>query len=201
MKVIEGKKFWEKLDVLEEYPISERTFFTRVKKYKTIFPNHMNNKMGFWVIDESVIPKVFEIKRRPSLKEFDRFKKWVLLKKWNLIGNIRTPKSTSEDNHELMNFLFDLISKEFPHNEFELLYVIEKNPLKDNNTNENYYHSHFLINTDIVDWREIQRILYNHFPNFDLEKYNEKKFGDYGKKYTLKNYMTELNNIGYSKKY
>jgi hypothetical protein len=86
------------------------------------------------------LDELFRRRRRLSSNELEQTIKWIRNHHWNFIGNIVPVSSTIEDLKNKMRFLFEeLKSLQMEKNQIILFYTIEKNP------NDNFYHSHFLI--------------------------------------------------------
>jgi hypothetical protein len=194
MRTIQGEQYWEKRDVLNEFPISERTFFTRIKKFKSIYPSHlMNNKCSYWVIHNSIINEVFKVEKRPRKNEVLRWKKYINHIKWDIIGNIRPIETNVNGNIQIMNFLFDILNKNLGKTRgIEMVYCIE------NNNEGNNQHSHFLIKIEMTseEFNHIQDEVFNLFPNHDFQRYNH-QLSDSGIKYTSKHIGEDINRFGY----
>jgi hypothetical protein len=157
MKEQNIKQIWySKKDVLKLFPMSERTYFrkiknlppqTRIKKFKS-----KRGKKTILIYFRD-LPTIFEIKRRPSdISNKENLRKYVGTQKWNFVGNIVPGRSTISEVQEKMKYLFqNLKSKD---QSLKLFFSLEKN------TSDDYYHSHFLIKSslqkkDIMDQLEI----------------------------------------------
>jgi hypothetical protein len=116
---------------------------------------------------------------------------------WNYIGNIVPVTSSVEDLKNKMRFLFEALKTlQIEDNHLTLFYSVEKNP------NDNYYHTHFLINCekDMIDQIEIIKKLElicepntNKYSRIYLEPYDN-FFGKSGTFYSSKQpfYFYEL---------
>jgi hypothetical protein len=194
MKVINGERYWVKKDVLKEFPISERTFFTRIKGFKSVYPqNLMNNNRRFWVIHESIVKDVFKVEKKPRKTEIGRWKKWMNHIQWDLIGNIRPIETNVNGNVEIMNYLFQIMKDKFKNNRrVEMVYCIENNGQGENQ------HSHFLVKTNLTkqELKHLKNEIHNSFPNYKLERYNQNLL-DSGIKYTSKHMCDDIDRFGY----
>ena len=194
MKTINGQNFWEKKDILEKYPISERTFFTRIKKYKSQFPQTlMNNKNSFWIIHETIINDIFKVIKRPKKNEIIRWKKWIKTIQWNIFGNVRPIETNVVGNLIMMEFLFKILNNKFGNDrEIGLFYCIE------DNKSGNNQHSHFLIKLEL-NQREFELLkdeVFNTFPNHFFEKYKT-SFSMDGISYSSKTLGNDSNRFGF----
>jgi hypothetical protein len=139
------KKWYDKKDVLGIFPISERTYFTKIKNLDErvrievrLNPNGKKTKLIFF---EDLLD-VFQVKRTPkNINHLNILSKYIGTKKWDFIGNIIPEKSTISDLQNKMNFLFENLKK--LDRDSELFYSIEKN------SKDNYFHSHILINSKL----------------------------------------------------
>jgi hypothetical protein len=194
MKKLNGEVYWEKKDVLCDFPISERTFFSRIKEFKSVYPYYlMNNKRRFWLIHESIVKDVFKVDKRPRKTELKRWKKWINHVQWDLIGNIRPIETNVKGNVEIMNYLFQIMKEKFNDTRrVEMIYCIENNGQGENQ------HSHFLVKTNLTDQelKNLKNEIHNSFPNYKLERYNQNLL-DSGVKYTSKHMSEDINRFGY----
>jgi hypothetical protein len=137
--------WYNKKDVLEIFPITERTYFRRLKKITPeIRIKNFKNRKGkpTTLIHYQDLNKIFKRKRKPSnLKDPNIFRKYIGTKQWDFIGNIVPEKTTKNELIEKMNFLHSQLK--LIDNEISMFYSLEKN------TKDNYFHSHFLIKTEL----------------------------------------------------
>ena len=136
------KEWNNKNEILKLYPISSATYKKRIKNIDPIKTKFITSKSGSptRLIHHSVLDELFRKRRRLSKNEFNLTIKWVRNHYWNFIGNIVPVSSSIEDLKYKMRFLFDELKKlQMNKNQITLYYAIEKNP------NDNYYHTHFLI--------------------------------------------------------
>ena len=152
---MQTKEWNTKKEILELYPISSSTYKKRIKDIdptKTKFTTSKTSSPTR-LIHHSILDGLFRKRRRLGSKEFELTIKWVRNHYWNFIGNIVPVSSSIEDLKHKMRYLFDEIKKlQLNKNQITLYYAIEKNP------NDNYYHTHFLIDCakDMLELGDIE---------------------------------------------
>ena len=149
------KEWYNKNEILELYPIQISTYKKRIKNIDPTKTKFTSSKSGSptRLIHYSILDELFRKRRRLSSKEFKLTIKWVRNHLWNFIGNIVPISSTIEDLKNKMRFLFDeLSSLQMEKNQITLFYSVEKN------TNDNFYHAHFLIDCarDMLNLEDIK---------------------------------------------
>ncbi len=152
---MQTKEWYNKKEILELYPLSLATYKKRIKNIDSSKTKFINSKSGSptRLIHQSILDELFRKRRRLSSKEFNQTIKWVRNHYWNFIGNIVPVSSTIQDLKNKMRFLFDeLKSLQMEKNQIILYYSIEKN------SNDNFYHSHFLIDCarDMIEQNDIK---------------------------------------------
>ena len=193
------KQWYTKKEILELYPISNSTYKTRIKNIDTSKTKFIPSDVGSpkRLIHVSELDNLFRERRRLSKRDYKQTIKWVRNHNWNYIGNIVPVSSSIDDLKYKIRFLFEELKKQqIENNQLTLFYTIEKNP------NDNYYHSHFLINCekDMIDQTEIINKLEiicepntKQFSRIHLETYDN-KYGKGGAFYSSKQtfYFHEL---------
>jgi regulator of replication initiation timing len=193
------KQWYTKKEILELYPISNSTYKTRLRNIDTSKTKFVPSVVGSpkRLIHVSELDNLFRQRRRLSKRDYKQIIKWVRNHNWNYIGNIVPVSSSIDDLKHKIRFLFEELKKlQIENNQLTLFYTIEKNP------NDNYYHSHFLINCekDMIDQSEIINKLEiicepntKQFSRIHLETYDN-KYGKGGAFYSSKQtiYFHEL---------
>lgn len=149
-------KWYNKEQVLSIFPISERTYFSKIKNLETqeIRIKYNKNRKGkpSTLIYFEDLHKVFGKYKRPSdLTNLTIKRKYIGTSKWDIIGNIIPENSTLSGVKEYMKCLITLLNADSRKKDW-FFYSIEKNPY------DEYYHSHFLIKTELKP-TQIQNIL------------------------------------------
>ena len=186
-----NKQWYNKKEILKLYPISLSTYKKRIKNIDSSKIKTRESISGSptRMIHHSKLDELFRKRRRLSKNEFNLTIKWVRNHYWNFIGNIVPVSSSIEDLKYKMRFLFEeLKNLQLNKNQITLYYAIEKNP------NDNYYHTHFLIDCarDMLNLRDItDKLAIICEPNsknesrIHLEEY-DMKFGKDGARYSSK---------------
>lgn len=194
-----NKEWYTKEDILNIYPISISTYKKRLKTLKDLTKTKfIKSKRGSdtRLIHHSIMDELFRNRRRLSKYEEDsKTIKWVNNHYWNYKGNIVPVKSSVNDIKHKMNYLFKRL-KSYPRNKNDLtmFYSIERN------TNDKYYHAHFLIDCakDMIRIEDIKEVL-----ELVSEPNTAKETRIYLKKYDLffekrgAVYATKEKNYGY----
>jgi hypothetical protein len=146
--------WYNKVDVLSIFPINERTYFRKLKKINSLtrITTGYNNqgKKSKLIYFEDLL-SLFEIERIPTdLSDKSHRRKYIGTRKWDYIGNIIPSSCEIITLKFKMKYIFKLL-KEMDKTCF-LFYSIE------NNTQDSFYHSHFLIKTTLKK-SEIHRII------------------------------------------
>lgn len=140
------KKWYNKQDVLSIFPIHERTYFRKIKNIdENVKIKEIINSNGSVskLIHYNNLYEVFNVKRLPKkIKDKVVLFKYIGTKKWDFIGNIVPEDSNIDVLIHKMKFLFSEI-KSIDTN-CEMFFSIERN------SQDLYYHSHFLLNTSIL---------------------------------------------------
>lgn len=152
------KEWNTKKDILKTYPLSKSTYKKRIKDIDPTKTKFIKSKTGSptRLIHHSVIDELFRQRRRLSPKEYKQTIKWVRIHYWNYFGDIVPVSSTIEDLKAKMRLLFKELKKlQMEEKQLNLFYAIEKN------TNDEYYHAHFLIDCakDMIEIEDIITIL------------------------------------------
>jgi hypothetical protein len=189
--------WYNKKDVLDIFPITERTYFRKLKKIEShIRVKKISNPQGREtnLIHRDDLRSIFMLSRIPKDIENSTIKKkYIGTKKWDFIGNIVPEKSQIKDLVNKMDFLHQSFTKLDP--KCMIFYSIEKNK------NDDYYHSHFLMETTIreLDIMEYLNLVCEENTRFNtrihLEKYNYTKFNFKGSFYSFKTTSEMKQNI------
>jgi hypothetical protein len=141
-------KWYNKEDVLNIFPISERTYFRKIKKINdSIRTKNLKNPQGkpSTFIYYQDLNKVFGKYRKPSnLENLQTKRKYIGTSDWDIIGNIVPVNGTIQTLEISMRYVKRFIEYKMESKSKDwFFYSIEKNPKDD------YYHSHFLIKTKL----------------------------------------------------
>jgi hypothetical protein len=184
-----SKLIWyNKEDVLQIFPITERTYFRKLKGLSPDVRTKKNkNKRGkkSTLVHYQDVGKVFERKRTPNnLNNPEVLRNYVGTKQWDLMGNIVPSKSTKREVIEKMRFLQSQVKT--MDKEFVLFFNLEKN------TTDNFYHCHFLIKSKLPK-QEIYKFLnlvcedkIDYVKNIDLKTYDFETYQFRGSMYSDK---------------
>lgn len=152
------KEWYNKEDILKIYPIKHTTYKLRIKDIPTDKTRMVKSSSGKQIreIHHSVLDKLFQKRRKLSTTEITKLKhtiKWVNNHTWDYFCNIKPEYSSITDNISYMKFLYEKLS--LIKSEITLFYSVEKN------FNNNYYHSHFLIDCakDMLSIKDIEDTL------------------------------------------
>jgi hypothetical protein len=187
----ETKEWFSKNDILELYPIGISTYKKRIKKlssppykdFTRILSKSIDNSnlksVQYREIHKSVLDELFGNVRLPNLKNTSSVIKWVKNITWDWVCNIIPCKTYPYELEYKMNFVFNELKKLNKECKIILFYSIEKN------TEDEYYHSHFLIKNEFcrIPQNEIMEIL-----EFVAEKNTSKETRIYVKPYDYKNF-------------
>ena len=203
-------KIWfNKKEILNHYPIGTTTYKRRIKKLRELkYSNY--TRLVIKDINESNLKKTIERQihfsvlnelfgnvRTPKLTDTNQLIKWINLNKWDWFCNIIPSKTYPFELKYKMNYFFNELKKN--KNILSrpvIFYTIEKN------SEDEYYHSHFLIKTgeSKIDKTLIESLLNTICePNTTLETrifvrpYNYKLFQDRGSKYSSKDTSVDYN--------
>jgi hypothetical protein len=180
--------WYKKQDVLNIYPISERTYFRKIKslngKIRTKDYRNTKGKKSI-LIHRDDLQSVFELKRTPiNIECKSIMRKYIGTLKWDFIGNIIPESNNISDLKNKMKFIFDQLKS--LDKQVSFFYSIEKN------TKDSFYHSHFLIRTKIKK-NEISELLSliceentKHYTRIHLKQYDYQNFHFKGSFYSLK---------------
>ena len=187
-------KWYSKKDVLNVLSISERTYFRKLKEIgNDVRIKIVKSKRGkdSKLIYFKDLNEVFCLKRNPT-----KTKKELLTLKdistpvWSYIGNIVPEKSYTKDLEYKMKYIHKLLKN---HDSDSMLYYsVEPN------TKDSYFHSHFLIKSNIVrnDLYEIltlvceentKRMKRIYIDEYDYNLYNNRGLSYSSKKINFKN--------------
>lgn len=181
-------EWYSKQDVLTIFPITERTYF---RKLKGITPDTrtkiVKNKKGrsSTLIYYQDLQNLFQIKRLPNNLDCpETMRRYVGTMNWDYVGNIVPSKSSKIEIIEKMKFVFDQI-KSFD-NKVVLFFNLEKN------TKDTFYHCHFLIKSDL-NKKKIYELLHlicddkcDLGKRIDLKPYDHKTYQFRGSFYSFK---------------
>jgi hypothetical protein len=196
----ELKEWYNKREILEIYPIGVTTYKKRIKKLKSpeydgktrinkkTMINSNLKSINEREIHVSVLEDLFGKIRKPNIKNVTNVIKWVRNQTWDWIGNIVPSNTNSYELKNKMTLFFNRIKgKKKGH--IILFYSIEEN------TRDNYFHSHFLIKdpSKKLSLKEIVGILElvsekntSEETRIYLKAYDAKKYGNRGSSYSLK---------------
>lgn len=138
-------KWYDKKNVLQIFPITERTYFRKLKERSPeIRTKKFKNQKGkdTTLIYYQDLIKCFELQRKP--KDFfnpDKLKKYITSYDWDFIGNVVPGKSSVYELIAKMNFIYDNLKR--LDKSSMVFFSIEKN------TKDDFYHSHFLIKSSL----------------------------------------------------
>jgi hypothetical protein len=184
--------WYKKKDVLNIFPITERTYFRQLKfltsdiKIKKIKNTRGRSSTLIYYQD---LKKVFKNKRIPkNIKDKEILRKYIGTSHWDYLGNITPEKSKKSEIIGKMNFLHSELKK--LDKNIILFYHLEEN------TKDNFYHSHFLMNTKL-DQKTIYdklNLICENDKGIDLQPYDyqtyhyrgsfySNKYGKYDTKY------------------
>jgi hypothetical protein len=184
--------WYTKKDVLNIFPITERTYFRKIKGInKDIRTKPLKNKKGknTTLIYYQDLKKLFPLKRIPTnLNDKELVRKYIGTSHWDYLGNITPEKTKKSEIIEKIKFLYSELKK--LDKNIILFYHLEEN-IKDN-----FYHSHFLMNTKL-DQQTIYdklNLICENDKGIDLQPYDyqtyhyrgsfySNKFGKYDTKY------------------
>lgn len=154
----QNKEWYTKEEILEIYPIKHTTYKLRIKDIPSDKTRMVKSPRGKDTreIHHSVLDQLFQKRRKLSITEMNKLKhtiKWVNNHNWDYFCNIKPVYSSIKDNISYMKCIYEKLS--LIKNEITLFYSVEKN------FNDNYYHSHFLIDcaTDMLSIKDIEDIL------------------------------------------
>jgi hypothetical protein len=193
--------WYEKKDVLNIFPITERTYFRKLKAIdKDIRTKTLKNRKGknTTLIHYQDLDKLFPVKRIPSnTNDKELVRKYIGTSHWNYIGNITPERTRKLEIIEKMKFLHSELKK--LDKKFILFYHLEEN------TKDKFYHSHFLFNTtlDQNTINEKLNLICENDKGIDLQPYDyhtyhfrgsfySNKFGQYDTKYSNPYVYSEL---------
>lgn len=154
----QNKEWYTKEEILEIYPIKHTTYKLRIKDIPSDKTRMVKSQRGKDTreIHHSVLDQLFQKRRKLSTMEIKKLNhtiKWVNNHTWDYFCNIKPVYSSIKDNICYMNYLYEklLLIK----TDITLFYSVEKN------FNNNYYHSHFLIDcaTDMLSIKDIEDVL------------------------------------------
>jgi hypothetical protein len=140
--------WYDKKDVLNIFPFSERTYFRKLKsldpKIRTRSQRNSQGKTSTLVYFKD-LKKVFGSYRKPNrVNDPEIRRKYIGTLEWDIIGNIVPEYGTTENLIQSMRFVKEVIERKIkPSTKDWFFYSIEKNS-KDEN-----YHTHFLIRTNL----------------------------------------------------
>ena len=199
----EIKEWYNKNEILELYPMGVTTYKKRIKKlstppykdYTRIATKRLENSnlksVKYREIHKIILNDLFGNVRVPNLKNITKVIKWVNNNTWDWFGDIIPSKTYPSELIGKMNFVFSELKKLNRDCKVTLFYSIEKN------TEDEYYHSHFLIKNEFcsIPQNEIIEILElvaeentSKETRIYLKPYDYKNFGKDGSNYTLKDF-------------
>lgn len=201
------KEWYSKSEILEIYPIGLTTYKNRIKKLRD--PKYkLYTRVKYKILEQSnlkaieyreihykVLDDIFGNIRVPNLKNKNKIIKWVNNNTWDWFGDIVPGKTFPSELIGKMNYVYSAIKKSNKECKLTLFYSIEKN------TEDDYYHSHFLIKNEFCELSrnkiiEILELVAEKNTSKEtrifLRPYDYKNFGKDGSNYTLKEF-----NYGY----
>lgn len=140
--------WYSKKDILNIFPISERTYFRKLNEIKmSIRTKILKNPKGkpSTLIYYQDLNNVFGKYRKPSnLDDLQTKRKYIGTSDWDIIGNIVPVNGTIQSLKHSMDYIRRFVeSKMETKTKDWFFYSIEKNP------KDEFYHSHFLIKTNL----------------------------------------------------
>ena len=186
--------WYTKKDVLEIFPITERTYFRKLKLIRDVEFNTKENPHGKStnLVHRNDLKRIFSVKRIPNnLTDKEVRRKYIGTTNWGIIGNIVPVTSTVYELVKKMEFVFCELKK--LDKKLILFYSIEPNP------KDKYFHAHFLMKTNLsinVIKEFLSLICDNNTPyekRIFIEKYN---YIDYHFSGSFYSYKTSTNDKG-----
>jgi len=186
------KEWYNKNEILEIYPIGTTTYKKRIRKLKC--PEYINKtriKCKKREIHFTALEELFGNNRKPNLKNVNNVIKWVKNQSWDWIGNIVPNKTHPSELKNKMQYFFNQL-KRGKSGYITLFFSIEQN------TNDDYYHCHFLIRdkSNSLSQKGIVELLevITEKNTFDetrihLKKYDFEKYGKRGSSYSAKVFL------------
>jgi hypothetical protein len=194
-------EWYDKRDVISIFQITTRTYFRKLKKMSPqVRTKKIKNPKGrdTTLIYYKDLLDCFELQRKPkNLNNPENLRKYVGISRWDYLGNIVPGKSTVDEVKAKMKFIYDQIR--FMDKKSRVFFSIEKN------TNDDYFHSHFLLKTSLdkktissiillVCEDEIRNEKRYYIRNYDFEKYHFRGsfYSDKFDVHDLKNQMPHI---------
>ena len=183
--------WYSKKDILNIFPISERTYFRKLNDIKmSIRTKILKNPKGkpSTLIHYQDLRKVFGKYRKPSnLEDLTTKRKYIGTSEWDIIGNIVPKNRTIKTIKVSMKYIKEFIETETQIKSTDwFFYSIEKNP------KDQFYHSHILIKTKMKVY-QIKKLLdlicetdFENKKRMWVRKYNYNKFNYSGSFYSFK---------------
>lgn len=189
-------EWYDKGDVLSIFPITERSYFRKLKQINPqVRTKKIKNPKGrdTTLIYYKDLLDCFELQRKPNnLNNPKKLREYVGISRWDYFGNIVPGKSTVDEVKAKMKFIYDQIR--FMDKKSRVFFSIEKN------TNDDYFHSHFLLKTSL-DKKTISNIIELICENelivekrFYIRKYDFEKYHFRGSFYSDKFDIYDLKN-------
>jgi hypothetical protein len=176
--------WYNKKDVLDIFPITERTYFRKIKGVNSdIRTKTLKNRKGknTTLIHYKDLEKLFPVKRVPSnLNDKEQVRKYVGTSSWTFMGNIKPAKTKKTENIAKMKFLYLELKK--LDKKITLFYHLEENPKDD------FYHSHFLVHTTLDQKTIIEKLnlISENDKRIDLQSYDFQTYHYRGSFYSNK---------------
>jgi hypothetical protein len=176
--------WYTKKDVLNIFPITERTYFRKIKGInKDIRTKPLKNKKGknTTLIYYQDLKKLFPLKRIPTnLNDKELVRKYIGTSHWDYLGNITPEKTKKSEIIEKIKFLYSELKK--LDKNIILFYHLE------GNTKDNFYHSHFLMNTTLNQHtiNEKLNLICENDKGIDLQPYDYQTYHYRGSFYSNK---------------
>lgn len=192
-------KWYNKSQILDVFPITERTYFRKLKNLdETIRTSSQKNLKGkpSTLIYYEDLDKIFGKYKKPcDLSDLTIKRKYVGSSRWDVIGNIVPRDASLSCIKKYMDFIKPLleVGKKVDKNWF--FYSVEKNP------NDEFYHTHFLIKTDmkISQLENIFQLIcetkFGEHNRMWIRKYDFKKYYYSGAFYTFKTLISDKGEI------
>jgi hypothetical protein len=141
-------KWYNKHQVLNIFPITERTYFRKLKNLdentRTKVVKNPKGKSSTLIYYKD-LERIFGQYRKPSeLSNLTTKRKYVGTSRWDVIGNVVPHKASIDFIVKSMEFIKSMLAEKKSVGNNWFFYSIEKNP------NDEYYHSHFLIKTEMT---------------------------------------------------
>lgn len=183
-------KSLNKKEILDQYNLTDRNYYHRLKKGLNNYSEQQLNKLGHnkYLIDESIIDEVFTTHRKPNKNDVNKIKDYIMSSSFDYIGCIYPRRVNRKEIKEIIEIIFKELIKEHKPSYLTLFYAIENNNVQQAQYSDTHCHTHFLIQVDKKQGfiQKTMKILSSSSDSRPfLEKYNS-RWEYEGKKYTIK---------------